>query len=130
MDEVTKKPRILVVDDEPHIVTMLKSRLTANGYEVITAVDGQEALEKARNEIPELVILDLMLPRLDGFKVCRMLKFDEKYRHIPVIMFSARAQKSDQEMGMETGADAYVVKPFRPEELLGKIRELLGEKKG
>lgn len=121
------KRRILIVDDEPHIVTMLKSRLTANGYEVITAVDGQEALEKARSEMPELVILDLMLPKLNGYKVCRMLKFDEKYRHIPIIMFSARAQESDQKMGMETGADAYVVKPFRAEELLKKIGELLNK---
>ncbi len=124
MDE---KKKILVVDDESHIVKMVESRLQANGYEVISAADGDEGLKLARSESPDLIILDLMLPKLDGYKICRMLKFDEKYRHIPVIMFSARAQETDRKLGMETGADAYIVKPFKSEEMLAKIRELLRE---
>jgi len=122
MDE---KKRILVVDDEADLVDMLKMRLEVNNYDVITAYDGQEALDKARKEKPDLIILDLMLPKIDGYKVCRMLKFDEKYKKIPIILFTARAQDSDQKMGKEVGADAYVTKPFEPKVLLGKIEELL-----
>lgn len=122
MDE---KKRILVVDDEADLVEMLKMRLEANNYEVMFAYDGQEALDKARKEKPDLIILDLMLPKMDGYKVCRMLKFDEKYKKIPIILFTARAQESDQKMGKEVGADAYVTKPFEPKVLLGKIEELL-----
>ncbi len=81
----------------------------------------------AKGNLPDLVILDLMLPKIDGYKVCRMLKFDEKYKHIPVIMFSARAQETDKKLGEEVGADAYLVKPFEPEVLISKIKELLKE---
>lgn len=123
MDE--NKKRILVVDDESELVEMIKFRLEAGGYNVITAYNGQDALDKARSEKPDLIILDLMLPRIDGYKVCRMLKFDEKYRHIPIILFTARAQETDRDMGKEVGADAYIVKPFEPQELMGKIVELL-----
>jgi len=102
-------------------------RLEANGYEVLPAYDGQEGLDKARKEKPDLIILDLMLPKMDGYKVCRMLKFDEKYKKIPIIMFTARAQETDKEMGEEVGADAYITKPFEPQALLAKIEELLGK---
>ncbi len=118
------KKKILVVDDEDNIVTILEARLMANGYEVVTAADGQEGLNKARSEKPDLIILDIMLPKLDGYKVCRMLKFDDQYKHIPIILFSARTQDSDQEVGKQQGADAYVTKPFQPEALLNKIKEL------
>ena len=121
--------KILIVDDEPHIVTMLENRLKHVGYEVITASDGQEGLAKAQKERPDLIILDLMLPKLDGYKVCRMLKFDEKYKHIPIIMFSARAQEADKKTAEEVGADGYIVKPFEPQVLLGKVKELLVAKK-
>lgn len=117
--------RILLVDDEVELVSMMKMRLEASGYEVLTAYDGKEALDKARQEKPDLIILDLMLPKLDGYKVCRMLKFDEKYKHMPIIMFTARAQESDEEMGKEVGADAYIIKPFEPQALLDKIEELI-----
>ncbi|MCX5715008.1 MAG: response regulator [Candidatus Omnitrophica bacterium] len=120
--------KILLVDDEPHIITMLENRMKHAGYEVITASDGQEGLTKAQKEKPDLIILDLMLPKLDGYKVCRMLKFDEKYKHIPIIMFSARAQEGDKKMGEEVGADGYVIKPFEPQVLLGKIKDLLADK--
>ncbi len=117
--------RILIVDDEEDILSVLKFRLEANNYEALTASDGQEGLNKARTEKPDLIILDLMLPKLDGYKVCRMLKFDESYKAIPIIMFTARVQQKDEELGKEMGADAYVTKPFEPEVLLEKIRQLL-----
>ncbi|HDP16406.1 MAG TPA: response regulator [Candidatus Omnitrophica bacterium] len=117
--------KILLVDDEEDIVHLVEFRLKAAGYEVISALDGQSGLDKARKENPDLIILDLMLPKIDGYKVCRMLKFDEKYKHIPVIMFTARAQDNDKKTGGEVGADAYVIKPFEPQALLGKIKELL-----
>ncbi len=119
------KKKILLVEDESVLLNMVKMRLEANNYEVISAFDGQEGLEKARKERPDLIILDLMLPKLDGYKVCRMLKFDEKYKKIPIIMFTARAQQSDEEMGFEVGADAYITKPFEPQMLLAKIKELI-----
>lgn len=121
--------RILVIDDEQDMVSAIKLRLEANGYEVIAAKDGPEGLNKARMEKPNLIILDIMLPRLDGFKVCRMLKYDEKFKNIPIIMFSAKVQKRDIERGKEMGADAYITKPFKADELLAKMKELLGEKK-
>lgn len=119
--------RILVVDDETQLVEMVTMRLEASGYEVISAADGQEGLDKARRDKPDLIILDLMLPKIDGYKVCRMLKFDEKYMSIPIIMFSARAQESDRQMGMQVGADDYVTKPFDPKVLLEKIETLLNK---
>ena len=121
------KKKILVVDDEVQLVDMVKMRLEANNYDVITAYDGQEALDKAHKEKPDLIILDLMLPKMDGYKVCRMLKFDEKYKSIPIVMFTARAQEEDEKVGMEVGADAYITKPFDPQLLLDKIQELVGK---
>lgn len=119
--------KILLIDDELDIVKLVESRLKINGYEVVVALDGQEALEKAREEKPDLILLDLMLPKLSGYKVCRMLKFDEKYKHIPIIMFTARVQENDEKLGFEVGADAYITKPFKPEVLLEKVKELLPE---
>jgi len=122
------KKRILIVDDEEDILDVLRFRLEANNYEVLSASDGQEGLNKAKSEKPDLIILDLMLPKLDGYKVCRMLKFDESYKSIPIIIFTARAQKKDEEFDMEMGADAYIAKPFEPAILLGKMEELLEKK--
>lgn len=116
--------KILVVDDEAQLIDMVKMRLEANGYDVITAYNGQEGLDKARRESPDLIILDLMLPKIDGYKVCRMLKFDEKYKNIPIILFTARAQQEDEKLGKEVGADAYITKPFEPQVLLEKIKQL------
>ena len=123
---MTDKKRILIVDDEDDLRSMLKFRLEALNYDVAEAGDGQEGLNKARSDKPDLIILDLMLPKIDGFKVCRMLKFDEKHRHIPIIMFTARTQQKDKQIGQEMGADVYVTKPFEPAVLIGKIKELLG----
>jgi DNA-binding response OmpR family regulator len=119
------RKRILVVDDEADLMEVLSLRLRAYDYEVITASDGQEGLDKARQEKPDLIILDLMLPKIDGYKVCRMLKFDEKFKQIPIILFTARAQESDVKLGKEVGADAYLTKPFEPAILLAKIKELI-----
>ena len=124
---MTEKKRILIVEDEIQLMEMVKIRLEANDYEVLTAYDGQEALNKAREEEPDLIILDLMLPKIDGYKVCGLLKSDSRYNKIPIIIFTALAQNSDKEIGMEVGADAYIMKPFKSEVLLTKIRELLKE---
>lgn len=123
------KKKILVVDDERNLVDLIKLRLQANNYQVLAAYDGRQGLDLARNEKPDLIILDLMLPKIDGYKLCRLLKFDEKYQHIPVIMFTARTQECDKKLGEEVGADAYIVKPFDPDALLLKIEALLREEK-
>lgn len=119
------KKKILVVDDEPDIVSMLKLRLEAAGYEVLSALDGNAGYEKAKLELPDLIILDLMLPGIDGYKICRLLKFDTKYRHIPIIMLTARGQQEDRDWGEKAGADFYFTKPFDGKELLDKIKKLL-----
>lgn len=119
--------KILVVDDEPDYVTLVKTRLEANQYEVLTAGDGQEGLEKAKREKPDLIILDLMLPKMGGYKVCALLKKDTRYAKIPIILLTARAQDEDQKLGLECGANAYLTKPFDAPTLLAKIQELLGK---
>ncbi len=124
--EEKRSKRVLVVDDEPNIVMTVADRLELNGYEVITAGDGMEALEKAKNEKPDLIILDLMLPKMDGYKVCRDLKNDLEYKHIPIIMFTAKTMAADEILGLEMGADEYVKKPFELEELVKMIRGYIG----
>lgn len=122
---MTKK--ILLVDDEAQLVEMMKMRLETSGYEVITAYDGQQAFERARKEKPDLIILDLMLPKMEGYKVCGLLKSDARYAKIPIIMFTARAQEEDVALGKSLGAEDYITKPFDPKILLDKIRGLIGE---
>jgi DNA-binding response OmpR family regulator len=117
--------KILVVDDEPYIVRMLETRLRSNGYDVVAAMDGMEALDMARTEKPDLIILDVMLPKMDGYKVCAMLKFDMKHANIPIIMLSARAHETDVKMGDDLGVEAYIVKPFDSKELMEKVDTLL-----
>lgn len=119
--------RILVVDDEVELVRAIQIRLQQADYEVLAAYNGQEALEKAKKEKPDLIILDLMLPKMDGYKVCGLLKADTRYNKIPIIMFTARAQESDIKMGQEAGADVYITKPFEHQVLLTRVRELLKE---
>lgn len=122
---MAEKHRILLVDDEPSIVKMVGKRLEVEGFEVLVAMDGQEGLTKARAEQPDLVILDLMLPKLNGYEVCTMLKQDARFQKIPIVLVTARAQEKDERLGMECGANAYVRKPFRAQELLEQIRALL-----
>lgn len=121
------KKKLLIVEDEPHSLQTLKDRLEFEGYATITAEDGEAALSMAREEKPDLILLDIMLPKMDGFKVSRLLKFDERFRHIPIIMLTALVQDTDIKLGEETGADAYVTKPFDFDELIKKIKELLME---
>lgn len=116
---------ILLVDDEEDLVLALKARFLAAGYEVEVARDGLEALQKARSVEPEIIVLDVMLPKMDGFKICRLLKFDSRYSRIPIIMLSARGQEIDRETGKKAGADEYMVKPFDSALLLQRIRELI-----
>lgn len=117
--------KILVVDDEPHLVKLLQARLEKNGYSVIVASDGQEALDKTYQENPDLIILDIMLPHIDGYHVCKTLRSDEKYKAIPIIMLTGRTLAQDIKMGMELGAVSYVQKPFKPNVLLGIIQGLI-----
>ena len=124
-DITTKKKRILLVDDEPAVLMVARKRLEVAGFEVVVASDGQDGMDKARTEAPDLIILDLMLPKMNGYEVCTMLKQDLHYKHIPIIIFSAKTQEKDQQMAKECGADAYVPKPYRPEVLLGHIHTLL-----
>lgn len=127
MDEFKgEKKKILLVDDEPNIVLVLEARLKANNYEVISAFNGEDALRWVREEKPDLIILDLMLPKIDGYQVSRLLKFDKNFSHIPIIMLTAKGQKEDKEWGEKAGADAYITKPFEANILLNKIKELLG----
>ena len=125
---INENKKILVIDDEQDLVEVVRFRLKANGYDVIVAYNGKDGLEKARTQNPALIILDLMLPEIDGYKICRMLKFDKKYKHIPIIIFTARAQEDDKKMGEQTGADAYVTKPFEPDKLISIINEMLEKK--
>lgn len=118
--------KILLVDDEPHIVKLVSSRLRANGFEVIEALDGKAALQKAKSEAPDLILLDLMMPGVDGYEVCSSLKHDERYQKIPIVLFTAKAGEEDKRTGLEDcGADGYLTKPFEPQTLLAKVAELL-----
>jgi DNA-binding response OmpR family regulator len=119
-----EKKRILLVDDEKDLVETMVFQLVAAGYEVITAYDGVDGLAKAKKDKVDLIILDLMLPKMDGYKVCGLLKKDVRYSKIPIILFSAKAQESDMKMGEEVGADYYVTKPFEAKVLLAEIKEL------
>ena len=119
------KKRIILVDDKVSIIKVLTVRLEKAGYEVIPVMDGKEALDSVRKERPDLVILDLMLPTLDGYKVCRLLKFDERYKHIPIFILTARVEEDAKIRSMESGADEYISKPLNSDELLDKIKKYL-----
>lgn len=118
--------KILIADDEADIVEILQFVLESNGYKCITAFDGEEGLKCAKEENPDLIILDVMMPKINGYKVCRLLKFDAKYKDIPVLMITARSREEDKEIGEETGADEYITKPFRVDEVLQKVKRYLG----
>jgi two-component system alkaline phosphatase synthesis response regulator PhoP len=121
------KGRILVVDDEIYIVHILDFSLGMEGYEVITALDGEQALEKARAEKPDLIVLDIMMPKLDGYETCKMLKAEAGTKDIPVILLSAKGRNVDQKIGFEVGADDYITKPFSPRKLVERINAILGQ---
>ncbi len=117
--------KILVVDDEVDLVETIRFPLEMEGYDVSISYNGEDALNQARKGNPDLIILDLMLPKLDGYKVCRLLKFDERYKHIPILMLTAKTQEKDKILGKETGADEYITKPFEMDDLMEKVKAYL-----
>ena len=119
------KQKILVVDDEPEAVELVAFNLKQAGFGVITAADGAEALKKAKSQLPALVVLDLMLPEIDGLEVCKLLRRDAATARIYIIMLTAKAAEIDRVLGLELGADDYVTKPFSPRELVLRIKKIL-----
>lgn len=117
--------KILIVDDEADLAETIRFSLELEGYNVLVASDGEAGLNVARQEKPDLILLDLMLPKLDGYKVCRLLKFDERYKSIPILMLTAKTQEKDKILGKETGANEYLTKPFEMDELMAKIKSYL-----
>ncbi|MFB1080447.1 response regulator transcription factor [Jeotgalibacillus sp. JSM ZJ347] len=117
------KKKVLVVDDEQSIVTLLKYNLEQSGYEVLTAYDGAEGIELVENEHPDLLVLDLMLPVMDGIEVCKQLR--QKQIHIPIIMLTAKDEEFDKVLGLELGADDYMTKPFSPREVVARVKAIL-----
>ena len=117
--------KILIVEDEHELLDLMKMRLTANNYEVIGACDGKEGYEKACKEKPDLILLDLMLPKIDGYWVCNLLKNDKRHENIPIIIVTAKSGNENQELAKKCGADAYMQKPCDIEALLAKITSLL-----
>jgi len=120
-----KKTKIVVVEDEADILEVIDYNLSKEGFEVCSALDGEEGLALVKKEVPDLVILDLMLPGLDGIEVCRKLKADSTTKSISIIMVTAKGEESDIVLGLGMGADDYVVKPFRPRELMARIKSVL-----
>lgn len=117
--------KILVVDDEVHIVNILKFNLKKSGYDVITAVNGEEALGIIEAEMPDLILCDVMMPKLTGFEVCQKIKSDDKYKTIPFILLTAKGQEVDKDIGLKFGADLYLTKPFSPKNIVDKVTEML-----
>jgi DNA-binding response OmpR family regulator len=120
-----KKGKVLVVDDEVNITQILEFSIGSEGFEVITAQNGEEAIEKARREQPDLIILDVMMPKIDGYEACRILKANPLTRNIPVVLLTAKGRDIDKRLGMEVGATDYIVKPFSPNRLVERINQLL-----
>lgn len=119
------KKKVLVIDDEENIVELLKMNLEGSGYEVITGSTGMEAITQTNNTLPDLILLDLMLPDIDGIQICSMLRLNEKTKDIPIIMITARSEETDKVHGLESGADDYITKPFGIRELDARIKTVL-----
>ena len=119
--------KILIVDDEQDIVETLKFMLEAQGYECFCAYDGETGLNMAKDIIPDLMILDVMMPKINGYKISRLLKYDSKYKDIPIIMVTARSQMEDKMIGEETGVNEYITKPFELDTIVQKVEEYLKE---
>ena len=120
-----EKKKILVVDDEPDLVDFVRIRLEANNYQVVAASDGEEALSVFAKEKPDLVLLDILMPKIDGFKVCQMLKKDLANANIPVIMLTVKDRTEDIKLAKQIGADGYILKPFDADTLLNNIKDQL-----
>lgn len=119
------RSKILVVDDEPEAVELLEFNLKQAGFDVVSAADGAEAIRKARSTLPSLIVLDLMLPEIDGLEVCKMLRRDPATVSIPIIMLTAKAAEMDRIVGLELGAEDYITKPFSPRELVLRVKKVL-----
>ncbi len=118
--------RILAADHDQDNLKVLSLKLESNGFDVVVAHDGEEALSQIRKQKPDLIILDVMMPKISGFQIARLVKFDENLKKIPLILLSARAQETDKTVGKEVGADLYITKPYDPEHLLKEVQRLLG----
>lgn len=123
--EPMKRKSILVVDDEEDILELVKYNLAKNGFDVLCAISGELAVKLAQNQVPDLIVLDLMLPGMDGLEVCRILKSDSKTKHIPIVMLTAKGEESDVITGLELGADDYITKPFGPKILVARVRAVM-----
>ncbi len=121
--------RILAVDDEKHILRLVQINLEKAGYEVVTASNGREALESVRAQMPSLIVMDVMMPEMDGLEALQTLKNDEATAHIPVVMLTAKAQDADVFQGWQSGADLYLTKPFNPIELLTFVKRIFDAQK-
>jgi len=119
------REKILVVEDEKNIAKLVAYNLEREGYQVTLAKDGEEALERIRKGPPDLVVLDLMLPKIDGLELCRLLRADRKTARLPIIMLTAKTQEADKIVGLEMGADDYIPKPFSPRELVARVKAVL-----
>jgi len=117
--------KILIVDDSPTIVELLKTVLTSHGHEVHTANDGVSGLNLAKEKHPDLMILDIMLPKINGYEVCNLIKFDEKYKDIKILMLTAKAGAESKNIGLETGADEYMTKDLDPDKILQVVNKML-----
>ena len=120
-----KRQKILVVEDEPDILEVIEYNLAREGFRVLTAREGDDGLKKARQELPDALVLDLMLPGVDGLEVCRRLRGDDVTRNLPIVMVTAKGEEADVVVGLGIGADDYVVKPFSPRELVARLRAVL-----
>ena len=123
-----EQPVVLAADDDEDILALVAFRLERSGYTVIQARDGQEALELALSEKPDLAVLDVMMPKLDGFELTRRLRSEEATSRMPIILLTARAQDTDVDQGFEAGADDYIRKPFSPQELRTRVQAILGRR--
>jgi DNA-binding response OmpR family regulator len=119
------KVTVLVVEDEPDLREVIRYNLEREGFRILETEDGEEGLDLLREQLPDLVLLDIMLPGLDGIEICRSIKYDPHTRNIPVIMVTARGDESDIVLGLGVGADDYIIKPFRPRELVARVRAVL-----
>ena len=122
----TQKPLVLVADDDPDILSLIALRLERSGYDVLAAEDGRQALTTALERVPDVAVLDVTMPKLDGYEVTKLLRDDARTRHMPVILLTARVQESDIARGIEAGADDYVTKPFSTQELRDRVQAVLG----
>ena len=123
-------PRILIVDDEPNIVLALELLMRREGYEIQSVIDGEKAVEAAGQFRPDLILLDVMLPRMDGYEVCQRIRADASLKDVSIVMLTAKGREVEREKGLALGADLYITKPFSTREVVRKVKELLAAKPG